>query len=482
MGTLLFVLLSFWAAAMPAQPPVAITHVTVIDCTGSKPKADQTVLIEHDRIAAIGSSIKLPIGTEVIDGKGKFLIPGLWDMHVHWYGEDRLSLFTANGVTGVRIMSGGPLFHTMQKKIDAGKLIGPHMCIGSPIIDGPKPIWPGSMAVGNAEEARAAVDKAAKQGAEFMKPYSLLPRDAYFALAEEAKKLDLPVFGHVPYSVTAEEATNAGQRSIEHMEGIIPGCSSQEQEILKAMSAYVDVMRTGKIPTVDTSALKSNSYDEKKAQVLIADLAKHGTYECPTLIVLRATCDLLDPVLKTDPRLAYMPKWMIAMWDPKKDFRFKNRTEAGNKLAKTQYEFKKSMVGKMHRAGNQFIAGTDVGNPYVYPGFSLHDELALLVEGGLTPMEALQAATNNAAMCMRREKEIGTIEKGKLADMILLDADPLKDIHNTTKIAAVIQGGKVYNRAALDKMLEDAKVKPSESTSPPAGGLLLGIGFGCPDE
>jgi len=202
---------------------LAITHVTVIDATGAPAHPDMTVLIKGNRITEVGKSgkIRVPEDAQVVSATGKFLIPGLWDMHVHWYDKDYLPLFIANGVTGIRIMWGMPRHHQWRTEIEAGQLLGPHMLIASPIVDGPKPVWPGSTTVANASEARQAVIQAKRDGADFIKVYSLLPRDAYFAIADESKKQGLPFEGHVPISVSAEEASNAGQKSIEHLTGIL---------------------------------------------------------------------------------------------------------------------------------------------------------------------------------------------------------------------------------------------------------------------
>ncbi|MGH9913929.1 MAG: amidohydrolase family protein, partial [Pyrinomonadaceae bacterium] len=182
-----------------------------------------TVVITGGRISEIGKTgkVRLPKDAQVVDATGKFLIPGLWDMHAHWSQKEYLPLFTANGVTGTRIMWGFPYHHAWRKQIESGTLLGPRMNIASPIIDGPNPIWRGSTAVSNETEGREAVVKSKKDGADFIKVYSLLPRDAYFAIADEAKKQGIPFAGHVPESVSAGETSDAGQKSIEHLTGII---------------------------------------------------------------------------------------------------------------------------------------------------------------------------------------------------------------------------------------------------------------------
>src|ERR1041385_3396139 len=175
------------ARANPNRPqaPIVFTHATVIDVTGSTPRRDTTVVITGDRISAIGDNVSVPADAQVVDATGKFLIPGLWDMHVHWYARDTFTLFIANGVTGVRQMFGNSDLLRWRDQIAKGSLLGPRMVVASPIIDGPEPVWPNSIAVRNEEEGRKAVRRVKQWGADFVKVYALLPRDAYFGIADE---------------------------------------------------------------------------------------------------------------------------------------------------------------------------------------------------------------------------------------------------------------------------------------------------------
>ncbi len=453
-------------AALPAfgveQDILALTHTTVIDATGAPAQRDVTVVITGDRITRMGPSADLqpPTDAVVVDATGKFLIPGLWDMHVHWYEQDYLPLFIANGVTGVRIMWGMPVHHEWRKEIERGRLIGPHLFIASAIVDGPKPFWPGSITAGNADEGRQAVIKARQEGADFVKVYSLLPREAYFAIADEAKKQGIPFEGHVTIAVSAQKASAAGQKSIEHLTGVLQACSSREDYLLKsAQDALATFLTTpnepaGIIPEMrQSSQVALETCNPLRADALFAEFKTNHTWQCPTLIVLHNIAFLDDPSLTKDARLKYMSRELRSSWDPARDFRFKNRTSEDVALGKKVYQKEFELVGAMQHAGVGILAGTDTGNPYCMPGFSLHDELGLLVQAGLTPMQALQSATLNAARFMEREKDLGTIEPGKLADLVLLNANPLADIGNTRKINAVVFDGRLYSRSALDGML-----------------------------
>ncbi|HXI92348.1 MAG TPA: amidohydrolase family protein [Blastocatellia bacterium] len=466
MRSILGLLLCVLPLAQPPHPAqnsqpkqLVLTHVTVIDATGAPANSDMTVVITGDRITELGKTqtVRVPKEAQVIDATGKFLIPGLWDMHVHWYLKDYLPLFIANGVTGVRLMWGMPMHQQWRKEIENGTVLGPRLFIASPIVDGPNPVWPASVSVSNDREARQAVTKAREDGADFIKVYSRLTREAFFAIADETKKQGISFAGHVPQSVTVAEASDAGQKSIEHLTGILTACSSREEEFRKQTEAAGSKLPQGQIPNPaalrQLNRLVLETFSPDKAAALFARFNRNQTWQCPTLTVLRSTSSLDDPSFRNDPRLKYMPSATRTQWDPTKDFRFKNRTAEDFELARLMFKKQVEVVGGMRRAGVEFLAGTDVLNPYCFPGFSLHDELVLLVSAGLTPMEALQAATLNPARFLGKETELGTVEKGKIADLVLLDANPLEDIHNTQKINAVMVRGKLIPKAGLQRML-----------------------------
>jgi imidazolonepropionase-like amidohydrolase len=441
---------------------VVLTHVTVIDATGARAMPDMTVVIDGNRISDLGKSreVKVPKGAQVIDAAGKFLIPGLWDMHVHTFDKNLfLPLYVANGVTGVRDMFGPlPLIRQWGKEIEEGVTIGPRFIAAGPIVDGPKPIWPGSIAVTSEADGRKAVATVKEGGSDFVKVYALLPRDAYFAIADEAKRLGIPFAGHVPYAVSAAEASDAGQKSIEHLTGILLACSSKEEEISKESEIRRQAGGNSSFSMVLEAAA---TFDQKKAAALFARFARNGTWMSPTLTVLRSLAYIGDPDFRNDARLKFITPYIRkGMWGDTA-FGLNRRTPEDNDAAKKVFQRQLEVVGAMRRAGVDIIAGTDTPNPYVYPGFSLHDELALLVKAGLTPMEALQAATSNAAKYTGQLDKLGTVEKGKVADLVLLDANPLADISNTKKINAVFLGGRLINKAALEAML--AKVEAANT-------------------
>ena len=468
------------------QKALVFTHAVIIDAAGGPNKTDMTVVIAGDRITDIKKTGKtrLPKGAQVIDATGKFLIPGLWDMHAHYYDAGYLPLFIANGVTGVRIMWGSPYDFKQREEIAKGSLIGPRMIIGSPLIDGPKPVWPGSISVSNEVEARQVVRQVKEIGYDFVKIYQLLPREAYFAIADESRKQGISFAGHLPSSISATEASNAGQRSIEHLAsmslGILLACSSKEEELRKEREkAFKGVSRQQPRTRSQLEAYRSftnkvlETYDDEKASALFAFFVKNSTWQCPTLIVLRSYRYLDDKNFSNDARLKYMPKAERESWELKNNPSVSSNTAEDWAIEKKVYQKELEIVGAMRRAVVKFLAGTDAGNPFCFAGFSLHDELGLLVQAGLTPMEALQAATYNAAEFLGLTDSLGTIEAGKIADLVVLDANPIDDIANTRKIAAVVVDGKYYPRSSLDEML--AKIEALANLTPIAEVMLKAI-------
>jgi imidazolonepropionase-like amidohydrolase len=456
------------AAACVAQSTTSSTliihDVTVIDATGAPAKPHQTVIVRDGKIDAIDSSGdgfggKLP-GTHV-DGTGKFLIPGLWDMHVHmvfgdWFPlgkEVTLPMFIANGITGLRDMGGElEVLQQWRKEIAAGTLIGPRIVMSGPMLDGPKPRFPSSIAIKTPEDGRRAVDDLKRRGADFIKLQSLIPRDAVFAIADEAKKQGISLVGHVPDAVRASEASNVGQRSFEHMIGIFEGSSPLEDKFIKGAKTEKQFLST---------------YDPKRAEALFSLLAKNQTWQCPTLVWERGG-NLIDQTdFAHDTRAKYVPAyWKDVTWkrftdEVEHDF---NTDDLATRKAFVEKELE--VVNAMHRAGIHFLAGTDTPpGVYIFPGFSLHEELQRFVAAGFTPMEALQTATRNPAKFLGLEDRLGTIEKGKLADLVLLDANPLEDIRNTQKIAAVIVNGRYLSREELDKMLAGVEMAAKASAT-----------------
>lgn len=464
-----------------ASQSLVIQRVTLIDGTGSAARPDMTVVITGNRITAVGpwKKTRFPRNAQIVDGAGKFLIPGLWDMHAHGASDARAPwshlLFLANGVVGVRDMAGPPDAHAWRaQQLSTGEP-APSVYLGSPIVDGPKPVWPGSIVAADEAQGRAAVVEQQARGADFIKVYSRLPRGVYFAIADEARKRGIAFEGHVPESVTAAEASDAGQKSIEHLTGVAAGCSSEEAPLRAELHDVTERFRAPGATMADKItagkrilALQDRireTYDDANARSLFARFVKNGTWQCPTLSEIRGQID--DPLNPDDPRLKYLSKDIRTSWDNAYQGLPPQVRAALVDSAKNDFEEAKKIVDGMHRAGVPILAGTDTMNPQCFPGFGIHDELALLVDAGLSPLAALQAATRNAARFMGQSDLRGTIEVGKVADLVLLDKNPLEDIHNTRSIDAVVLNGKLMTRAALHAMLTEAQTLASR---PDAGG------------
>jgi hypothetical protein len=468
---LLFILLPVFCLS---QNAIVIKNVSVIDMKDSIAKANQTVVIEGNRIMSIGEKIKIPASAKIIDGKNKFLIPGLWDMHVHMWHErwDKsvpniearevfLDMFIPNGITGVRDMGGDQKqIKKWKEEISQGKRIGPRIVSG-PIVDGPSKLQEDYIVAATAEQGVRIVDSLIEQRADFVKVYSTLPREAYFAIAKESNARHIPFEGHLPDAITVAEAAQAGQKSIEHMGWMPLSCSSKEDSLRKVIvgerqAAPVQPSQGIAItkPLRERFKILMATYNAGKAQAVYATLKKYSTWICPTLNVSQPFLWRNNQPFFEDDRIKYMPHWMqdrLNVGDLKAGI-----VDADVPVRKQWHEYLQKMVADMYRAGIPMLAGTDFPF-FCFAGYSLHEELERLVQVGLTPYEALKTATLNPAKFLGREKELGTIEKGKFADMVLLDANPLESISNTKKIYAVILNGKFLERKDLDQMLDKVK-------------------------
>lgn len=410
------------------------------------------MVVEGQQITSVGQGgrTQIPQNARVIDAHGKYLIPGLWDMHVHEIFGDWLPkneeiiplLFVANGITGVRDMGGDlePL-KKWRADIASGRMLGPRMVISGPMLDGPVPQFPSSVQIRNAADGVKAVDDLIKGGADFIKIQSLIPRDGYFAAADEAKKRGIVFVGHVPDAVRAVEASNAGQKSVEHLTGVFEGCSTIEDELMK--------QRRG-----PGRGRYLSTYDPERAKNLIALFVKNQTWQVPTLYWERGEWLIEQTNAGPDPLEKYAPvAWKQRTWPMFTSDITKHYST--DPVADRERFFQKElqMIGEMNRAGLPIMAGTDTAaGVRVYPGFSLHEELGLLVRAGLTPMQALQAATSKPARFFGFP-DSGTISKGKRADLVLLDANPLDDIANTKRIRSVVLAGQYLSRDDLDQLL-----------------------------
>lgn len=461
----------------------ALIHATVIDTTGGPSQPDQTVVIRGGRIVTVGRyhDVPLPQGMTVIDSTGKFVIPGLCDMHVHSEDMEQIypPLYLVNGVTTVREMSGYPFLFRWRDRAESGELLGPRWSVASAIIDGNPSLWTGiplpHFEVGSAGEARAAVRQATADGADFLKVYTRLTREAFHAVLDEARRLRITVTGHCSDFVPLTEASRAGLRSVEHIMSSWYATSSREAEIRRAIAAMV-------IAPGDYNGwfhkshpqdwIAAHSYDPRKAARVFAQLVADDCRQVPTLTMHRVF-GMPEVVNRADERLQYLPAATHEYWEWGMRMYTDGRTPAEADRERKMVEHRVRFVSNLHRAGVPVLAGTETGTPYCLPGFALHDELAELVGAGFSPMQALRAATVEPARFLGRQHIAGTVQPGRLADLVVLDADPLRDIRNTQRIHAVVTRGRYIAPDKRQAMLADVAAA-AKAYVPPAGAALAG--------
>ncbi len=440
-----------------AQNFLVIKNVAIIDVKANKVNRDRFVVIKENRIISVSKKATIPKEATIIDAKGKYLIPGLWDMHAHTLTDNRYEysfpMLIANGITGVREMGSNlppEKINQLRQDILDGKVLGPRLgALTYKILDGPGTQTYVADTVTTTDEGRQIVRMYKEKGADFIKPYNLLSHDVYLAIADEAKRLKIPLEGHVPFSMTAAEVSDSGQITIEHNFDVLVSCSKNEAELRKEIQLKPALWG-------QAEAKAAATYDEQKAQKLFERFAHNGTWSCPTIIFYRLPILIADDgAEKDDSLMKYIPKSLRDRWHD--IFQRLSSNISIPEYRNIHYEMRSKIVGKMHHAGVQILAGTDMGAPYSFPGFSLHEELKALVDAGLSPLEALRTATLNPAKFLEEEKEFGTVENGKIADLVLLDGNPLENISNTKKIYAVIVNGKLLQRNDLDMLLNQVK-------------------------
>ena len=398
---------------------ITIDNVTIVDVATGRLQARKSIVIEGKRIARIENASRATREAATIDGTGMFVIPGLWDMHIHAYfsndsarfhstNEVMFPLFIVNGVTGVRDL-GSNLEATLAARdsVAAHQLIGPRMLVSGPMIDGPTTRYAAAIKVATPDEARAAARMLKARGVDLIKIQTLIPKDAYLALADEATRIGIPFEGHVPRDVTAMEAIKAGQRSFEHLIGVS-----------------------------DTNS------------ALIAELARVRVWQCPTVINSIGT----PTDFVSDPGLPFWLRPSVEGWR-RTAVTQAAATDSAARAALTRADRRLAFIKRLYDLKIPFLAGTDApaGHDLV-PGASLHRELQLFVRAGLTPLQALQTATLNPAIYFGKTADWGSIAPGKTADLVLLARNPLVDIANTRTVVAVVADGRYYAPRELDRM------------------------------
>ncbi len=448
---------------VPEKVDILITHAEVIDVETGQILSDHQIGINDGKVAFINTEYGNTYqAKELIDASGKYIIPGLWDMHIHFRGGEELiqenknliPLFLANGITGVR-EAGGDMTDQIfqwQDEIESGKLIGPKIFTSGPKLDGPRATWAGSIPVVTQEDAANAVDSLINMGSDFIKLYdSRISREAYIWILEEAEKRGIRTSGHMPFTVTLEEAVTAGLGSVEHLYYTLKGSSTEEQ-------AVTDDNIAGKAGFWGSmNRLMATTTPEQEAETFQM-LVDNDTYVTPTLFIGNTLTNIKNTDHREDVYLNYVGDGIIETYQG----RIRSAMRASESFATMRQNLNQTFIElapKLLNAGVQLMAGSDCGasNSYVYPGISLHQELQAIVNAGIPEIDALRAATINGATFLRVEDEYGSLKPGKSGDLLILSANPLENIENTLAIEEMILQGNTYSKAEMAAMMESIK-------------------------
>ena len=425
------------SSELPAQnPPVAIDQVNLVPMDSERVIENQTVIVRDGLIETIGDSdqVTIPENAMIVDGEDKYLIPGLVDMHVHIESENDMLLFVANGVTSVRNMWGNtgkklqvglPDQLQLRRQIEQGALLGPTIYTAGPIMEGRPSFHPLAEVFTTPEEAAQSIAWQKAQGYDFIKVYDNLSPEVYAAIIAAGRENNMPVVGHVPFAVGLDNALNSGQQTIEHLAGYI---DSDEVRFLIAEDQLQE-------------------YAQKTQQA--------GVWNVVTLSVYPVSKETPAGMerLKNQPAMAYISPGMRLMTPFLYKMTANAHTYKGEDYAQRIAGLNRRMVQALHEEGAGILLGTDSAQFYHIPGFSIHEELALLVDAGLTPYEALEGGTRNAALVLGRLDEFGTLTAGKRADMILLDGNPFEDVSNVQNRAGVMVNGRWFSEEQLQSLL-----------------------------
>ena len=446
--------LSVLAFSLPAATSVIlIRHVNVIDTAEGRVLPDRFVLVQGKQIARVETTpVRAPQGAVVIEGERKYLMPGLWDMHVHlWYKENLFPLYLAAGITGVRDMGSDPArTKAWQREVDRGALLGPHVITsgrpfdGAPSGDPKLPV----LVPRSPEEAREMYDRVDGEGVDFIEVLRGLHADCYYALIDRGRKWGLPVVGHVPDEVSVWDAIDARQKSMEHLMGVALACSREEDRLRRMLLESERGNNPNKRRQYSKDVL--DTYDPARAEKLFQRMALFGSWQTPTLVMWSRTYNLDAAERLADPERKRIPHEISAEWPaPPAEI---SAPAAGAPMQRIWDRYLR-IVARMQADGVPLLAGTGTGDPWSYPGAELHEELELLVKAGLTPAEALRTATLNPATFLDTADSFGNVQPGLLADLVLVGADPLADIRNTRLVEAVFLGGAYLPKKKLDSLV-----------------------------
>lgn len=469
-----FCLITITSASLATAGNLMILDVTIIDpVDGATPHQD--VLIGNNVIAAIGDrgSIATFAPVETLDGTDKFLMPALWDAHVHLtfnpqIGSAALPLFIANGITRVRD-TGGKLDQMIAVRERAAALgaAAPAIYFSGPLVDGQPQVYDGtparfpdiSVGIETEEEAVAEVDRLADAGAHFIKTYEMLKPEVFRALVTRATERGLPVTSHVPLSMTVTDVARAGVRGMEHLRNIGLSCAGNATELLEQRTVMLHEGRKQEGSTLRSSIHATQrpeafaAQDDTTCNMVIQALAVNHVFQTPTLAL--NTRGALRPFLRPEWQIeaGHLPNEVFAAWKAAVEIA---KTSPVSQAYAAFSDWSLAMVARLHEANVPIMAGTDTPIGFLTPGFSLHLEMETLVRAGLSPLEALASATIRPAEFFGLENKMGRVAVGQSADLILLRQNPLDDIANSRTVDTVITRGEILDRAALSSLLDEA--------------------------
>jgi imidazolonepropionase-like amidohydrolase len=456
-----FATISLTLVAMLPRPaaaePTTIDHVTIVDVADGARVPDQSISFDGDRITAIGPS-PMGVAGRRVDGTGLFVLPGLWDMHVHSHRELRWTyhypLFRAFGITGVRDAGthlGSALAHRAQAKADP---LAPRMIWGSPIIDGAPQVNSFGLSAEDEASARYLVRELHRQGFDFLKVYDRLSPGAYHGLTSEARRLGMPVEGHVPLASSPDVAIASGQRLIDHLTLIAEGCSPRTLSVVTRKNAE-EPRESDSLSIFMSDEVRSamTDFNVVTCRPLFERLARGHVWQVPTFVQLEAFVTPTPPAAWL-ARRDYVSPGLWANWETSA----KEADLAALANGRRMLDIQLAMLKPMANAGIPILAGTDTSSEgWVFAGYSLHRELELFVKAGLSPLQAIQTATLNPRIYAGHDRGKPLIRPGERADLVLFAADPTVDIGNLATVRGVVARGLYHDRATLDALLVDAK-------------------------
>lgn len=452
-------LLALLLAAPALAQDLALRDVHVVDVEAGVVVPGQTVVVADGRIVAVGPDAPVPDGVEVVDGRGRYLMPGLWDMHAHLRHPIApaviLPQLVASGITGVREMASAcedasePVcldrLLAWRDQIEAGALVGPRLVELSSF-----PLNPPWDYAATEDEVRGVVRELHGRGVDLIKTYYRLSPEALGWVADEAEALGIYAAGHLPLAMTTAEAAEAGVRSVEHTRDLLFDCFPG--------SAAFRAEARSQNPPPDVLRAMVEAHDPAVCDATFATMVAHGTAYVPTHVTRRMDAFADDPTFRDDPRRRHLPAPLWESWQADADAMVAlDPSPGGREAVRAFHRLGLDLTRRAHEAGVVVLLGTDGGDTYSFFGTSAHDELGLLVEAGLTPAEALAAATIRPAEFVGLGDAFGSVAVGKHADLVLLRADPLADIRHVRQIEAVVIGGRLHDRAALDALWADVE-------------------------